>query len=124
MATNKAKEKGPLGDIKGAFPSIAPWAALFINVVAGVLSLTDYYKKATDKAFTAPFSHVHYIDADGKYICGDIYINKKHICDGQFLNVRADKPGVDVFLDLGLTKEQYEDVQKRLKQFKCEGPHE
>lgn len=120
MAANKKND--PLSSIKGTLPAAAPWIALGINVVAAVTVLISYYKKEVDRAFMVPYTHVHYVDPNGKYICGDKYINSKHICDGRFLNIRAEIPDLDTFLKLGFTKEQWDSTQKILKQFKCEGP--
>jgi len=115
MATNKKID--PIAEIKSKLPQVAPWVVLAINIVAATVTLITYYKKKTDEAFMVPFTHVH-------YICGDKYIEKKHICDGQFLLVKAEVPTLDEFLRLGLTKEQWDDTQKVLKKFNCEGPNE
>ena len=119
MATNKSNKNDPMGDIKRKLPEAAPWIALAINVVAAMVTLLGHYKKKTDEAFMVPYTHIHYTDSDSNYVCGDKYINKKHICDGRFLNVESKVPVLDTFLNLGLTKEQWEDTQKTLKQFKC-----
>ena len=120
MATNKKSD--PLSGIKGNIPASAPWIILGINAVAAIMVLISYYKKEVDRAFMVPYTHVHYIDLNGKYICGDKYINNKHICDGRFLNIKAEVPDLNTFLNLGFTKEQWDNTQKVLKQFKCEGP--
>jgi hypothetical protein len=119
MATNKST-----ADAKSKLPTATPWVLLGLNVVAAVVSLIGYYKKEVDEAFVSPYTHMHYTDSEGKYICGDKYINKQHICDGRFLNVRAEIPTLDVFLSMGLTKEQWESAQKTIKQFKCGGNNE
>ena len=123
MATNK-KKTDPMDDIKNKLPGIAPWVALFINVAAATITLLGHYKKKTDEVFMVPFTHVHYVNTNGGYICGDKYINKQHVCDGRFLIVKSEVPTLDEFLKLGLTKEQWDTTQKVLKQFKCEGPNE
>jgi len=124
MATNNKKKDDPIAEIKRLLPTIAPWAILAANILAATVALVTHYKKETDEIFMVPFTHVHYMDAEGKYICGDRYIDKKHICDGKFLLVRAEVPTLHEFLQLGLTKEQWEYTQKGFKQFKCEGPNE
>jgi hypothetical protein len=123
MATNKKKDD-PIADIKRKLPGAAPWVALCINVIAATITLISHYKKKTDEVFMVPFTHVHYTDISGNYVCGDKYINKQHICDGRFLIVRSEVPTLDEFLKLGLTKEQWDTTQKVLKQFKCEGSNE
>lgn len=123
MATSKKKDD-PMAEIKSKLPQVAPWIALVINVVAATITLVGHYKKKTDEAFMVPFTHVHYIDSKGEYICGDKYINKKHVCDGRFLLVKSEVPTLDEFLQIGLTKEQWDETQKVLKKFKCEGSNE
>ena len=123
MATTN-KKKDPLSDIKRKLPEAAPWVVLGINIIAAALSLLGHYKKKTDEAFMVPYTHVHYTDPIGKYICGDEYINKRHVCDGRFLNVKAVVPTLGTFLELGLTKEQWESTQKIIKQFDCGGTNE
>lgn len=118
MAINKKSD--PIAEIKRMFPELAPWIML-ANVVAAGAALFVHYKKATDTAFMAPYTHVHYTDKDGKYVCGDRYINKQHVCDGRFLLVKAERPTPEDFLKLGLTHEQWDSTQKILKQFGCEG---
>ena len=122
MATNKQKSD-PMSGIKGSVHAI-PWVAFFLNVVAAGAALFVHYSAETDEAFMAPYTHMHYMDPDGKYICGDQYIDKKHVCDGRFLLVKAERPTLEDFLKLGLTKDQWDTTQKTLEKFKCEGPNE
>ena len=117
------KKDDPMATIKTKLPEAAPWVMLGMNIVAGLLVLVGSYKKQVDEAFMTPYTHVHYTDKDGHYVCGGIYISKKHICDGRFLNVVAEVPTLDTFLKLGLTKEQWDSTRKIIKQFQCEGPH-
>ena len=123
MASNK-KQIDPMSEIKRKLPEVAPWIALGINVVAATITLVGQYKKQTDEAFMVPYTHVHYIDSNGEYVCGDKYIDKQHICDGRFLIVRSEVPTLAEFLKLGLTEEQWNATQKILKQFKGGKPHE
>lgn len=119
MAPNKKKDNGDIvTTLKEAAPTAAPWIALAINVLAATAILIGHYKEKVDEVFMVPFTHVHYIDMNGEYICGDKYINKQHICDGRFLLVKSEIPTIDEFLKIGLTKEQWESTQKVLKQFK------
>lgn len=116
MAKNKKSD--PMAELKAKLPKSAPWVALALNVVAASVALIAHYKKQTDKAFVRPYTHIHYTDANGEYICGDRYINKQHICDGRFLIVGATIPTLDDFIKIGLTKEQWTQAQNIIKQFK------
>lgn len=123
MAANK-KSPDPIAEIKRTFPEMAPWIMLAANAIAATAALFIHYRKKTDEAFMVPYTHVHYTDQEGKHICGDRYINKQHVCDGRFLLVKAERPTLEDFLKLGLTKDQWDTTQKTLEKFKCEGPNE
>jgi hypothetical protein len=121
----RSKKSDPLAELKQKLPKSAPWIALALNVVAAGVALIAHYKKQTDQAFVKPYTHMHYVDAEGSYICGDRYIDKRHMCDGRFLIVGATMPTLDDFMKIGLTKEQWAQAQAIIKQFKCsEDKHE
>lgn len=120
----RTKKSDPLEELKAKLPKSAPWVILMLNIGAAAIALIAHYKKQTDQAFMIPYTHAHYIDPDGIYICGDRYINKKHQCDGRYLIIQAKIPSLDDFMSIGLTKEQWDQAQEVIKQFKCGGDKE